>query len=326
MTFAWPPTRMPGMRSLSRRDFSRLVAVSPLLARGMSSPGALPARPLGKIDFQAGILGFGAQRVGEDRSDQSTVDRIVGEGLESGLNYIDTAPNYGFSEERLGRALRGKRDRVFLVSKIETRTRGEALGQIRDSLRKLQTDYLDGVLFHNIGREDRFPDFDELLSANGALGGLLEARKQGMIRHLGCSTHTNPARVLRAFQTAEFALLMCPLNFAARHLYALEEKLLPEARRRNIAVIAMKPLGGPVGRSVGARLGSREDYRATLRYVWGIPGVAVAIIGLRTPEELRQALAAAASFRPLEASELKALAERGKVLAAQWGPLHGPPI
>jgi aryl-alcohol dehydrogenase-like predicted oxidoreductase len=118
---------------------------------------------------------------------------------------------------------------------------------------------------------------------------------------------------------------MCPLNFVTTHIYALEEKLLPEARRRNIAVIAMKVLGGPLARGPGARLDSPQDYRATLRYVWGIPGVALAIIGLRTPQELRQALAAAASFQPFGASELEALTQRGKALAAQWGPLHGPP-
>src|SRR5574340_1548435 len=100
------------MHSITRRDFSLLVAGS-ALARGAQS-AAMPVRPLGRIGFRAAILAFGAQRSGEPRSSQEITDRIVAEGIEQGLNYIDTAPNYGVSEERLGRALKGKRDKVFL--------------------------------------------------------------------------------------------------------------------------------------------------------------------------------------------------------------------
>jgi aryl-alcohol dehydrogenase-like predicted oxidoreductase len=115
---------------------------------------------------------------------------------------------------------------------------------------------------------------------------------------------------------------MCTINFVERHIYAYEEKVLPEARKRNIGVIAMKVLGGPVQK--GARLTSPEDYSATLRYTWGVPGVSVAIIGLRTPEQLRQALAAARVFKPLDRAEMAAVTDRGKKLAAEWGPLRGP--
>ncbi len=312
------------MKTLTRRHFSRLAAASPLLTQNVSAAPGLPARPLGKIDFQAGILGLGAPYTAGPTGEQSAANRLVAEAIDNGLNYIDTAPNYVGSEERLGPALKGRRDRVFLVTKIETNTREKALGQVRESLRRLQTDHLDCVLFHNMARDDRWADIDQALSPQGALGGLLEARKQGLIRHIGCSAHTNPARVLRAFDTGEFELLMCPLNFVERHIYGLEEKLLPEARRRNIAVIAMKVLGGSVKNAPGARLDSEADYQATLRYAWGLPGVSVAIIGLRSPEELRKALAAARAFKPLTASELQALEKRGKLLAAQWGPIHGP--
>ncbi|MBM3956697.1 MAG: aldo/keto reductase, partial [Gemmatimonadetes bacterium] len=208
-------------------------------------------------------------------------------------------------------------------SKIETRTRAEAFEQVRESLRRLQTDYIDCVHFHNIGRDDRWPDLVQVLSEDGALGALVEAKKQGMIRHIGCTTHTFPERTLRAFNTGHIDLIMCVLNFVDRHIYALEEKLLPEARRRNIAVVAMKVLGGPV-KGAGARLGSLDDYQAALRYAWTLPEVATSAIGVRTPEELRQALAAARAFKPLDASEAKVLAERGKLLAAQWGPTRGP--
>jgi aryl-alcohol dehydrogenase-like predicted oxidoreductase len=311
------------MAQFSRRDFTRAAAVSPLALGGARAAGSLPTRRLGKINFQAGILGLGAQHLGDPGVEQAMVDRVIGEAMDNGLNYVDTAPTYNLSEERVGRALKGKRDKVFLVSKVETQARGDVLYQIRDSLRKLQTDYLDCVHIHNISRDDRYPRLDLVLAENGTLGGLLQAKKQGMIRHIGCTSHLRPARALPAFETGEIDLFMCSLNFVERHIYGYEEKVLPEARRRNIGVIAMKVLGGPV-RPAGARLVSPADYRATLRYVWGVPGVAVAIIGIRTPQELRQALEAARAYQPLAPPEISEVTSRGKLLAAQWGPLRGP--
>ena len=310
------------MAQYSRRDFAKVVAASPLAAQASAAAGPIPARRLGRINFQAGILGLGAQHLGDNGVEQSVVDRVIGEGLDNGLNYIDTAPPYNLSEERVGRALKGKRDRVFLVSKVETNAKGDAMYQIRDSLRKLQTGHLDCVHIHNISRDDRNPKLEQALSMNGTLGALLDAKKQGLIRHIGCTSHLRPARALPAFQTGEFELFMCTVNFVERHIYNYEEKVFPEARRRNIGVIAMKVLGGPA--KGGALLAGPEDYRTTLRYVWGVQGVAVAIIGLRTPEELRQALAAARSYQPFSPAEMAAVTERGKQLAAQWGPLRGP--
>jgi len=307
---------------LSRRQFGKLVATAPLAAAVSEAQGSLPTRRLGAINFQASIFGIGAQYLGDPNATQVNCDRVIGEAIDNGVNYIDTAPPYDVSEERIGRALKGKRDKVFLVSKVETQAKGDVMYQLHDSLRKLQTDHLDAVHIHNIARDDRFPDLRQVLSDNGTLGALKEAKKQGIIKHIGCTAHLRPARVLPAFETGEFELFMCNLNFVERHIYGFEEKVLPEARKRNIGVIAMKVLGGPV--KGGARLISPEDYAATLRYVWGIQGVSVAIIGVRTPEELRMALQQARSYKPLDTQEMTSLTERGKQIAAQWGPLRGP--
>lgn len=307
------------MAEWTRRDFGKAFAAAPVLA----GADAMPRRRLGNINFQAGILGLGAQHLGDNGVEQSTVDRVIGEALDNGLNYIDTAPTYNLSEERLGRALKGKRDRVFLVSKVETMTRGDVMYQIRDSLRKLQTDRLDCVHLHNISRDDRYPDLRIALDHKiGALGALIDAKKQGMVRHIGCTSHLRPARVLPVFETGEIELFMCTLNFVERHVYGFEEKVLPEARKRGIGVIAMKVLGGPV--RGGARLMAPDDYQATMRYVWGVPGVAVINLGMRTVEELRTALDTARRFKPLIPEEMSALTAKGKQMAAVWGPLRGP--
>jgi predicted aldo/keto reductase-like oxidoreductase len=295
------------------------MAIAPLAAQARGA--AMPTRTLGKVGFKTGILGFGAQYIAG--TEQDNVNRIVAEGLEAGLNYIDTAPNYGNSETLLGNALRGKRDKVFLATKIERDTREGALAEVRESLVRLQTDHLDCVHFHNIGRDDRWPDYDKLLGKGSALDGLLEAKKQGMIRHIGCSSHTNPAKVIRAFETGEFDLFQVILNFVDHQIYHLEERLLPEARKRNIGIVAMKVLGGPKGRAGGCRI-SEEDRIASMRYVWGIPGVAVSLVGFRTPSELHQAVDAALGYQPLSAVEFTALEARGKAIAEQWGPSRGP--
>jgi aryl-alcohol dehydrogenase-like predicted oxidoreductase len=293
-----------------------------MAAAPAAAAGGIPTRRLGRINFQAGILGIGAQYLGDLEATQSTVDRVVGEAIDNGVNYIDTAPPYNVSEERIGRALKGKRDKVFLVSKVETNAKGDALYQLHDSLRKLQTDHLDCCHVHNISRDDRYPKLEQVLAENGTFGALREAKKQGLIRHIGVTSHLRPARVLPALETGEVELVMCVLNHVERHIYGYEEKVLPECRKRNVGVIAMKVLGGPTGQ--GARLISAQDYQDTLRYVWGVQGLCVAIIGLRTPEELRKALAAARAYQPLTPEEMKGVTERGKRMAAQWGPLRGP--
>jgi aryl-alcohol dehydrogenase-like predicted oxidoreductase len=283
----------------------------------------MPARRLGNINFKAGILGLGAQHLGDDSVEQNLVNRVVAEAIDNGLNYIDTAPPYNRSEERIGIALEGKRDKVFLVTKIETNAGGDVDYQIRDSLRKLKTDYFDAVHIHNVGRTDRYPSMDQMLDRkNGTLGALLEWKKKGVLRHIGATCHMRPARAIPVLETGAIELFMCSVNFVERHIYNFEEKVLPECRKRGVAIIGMKVLGGPV--RGGARLMSAEDYAATLRYAWSVPGLAVAIIGMRNLDELRAGLKAAREFQPLAPAEISSLSMRGKSLAAEWGPLRGP--
>ena len=305
---------------LTRRQFA-LTAAAPLAARAQGTP--LPTRRLGNINFKASIFGIGAQHLGDYDATQANMDRVIGEAIDNGVNYIDTAPPYNLSEERLGHALKGKRDKVFLVSKIETNAKGDVEYQVKDSLHKLQTDYLDCVHMHNVGRTDRYPSLDQMLDRKeGTLGALMELKRKGVIRHIGATCHMRPARAIPVLETGEIELFMCSVNFVERHIYNFEEKVLPECRKRGIGVIGMKVLGGPV--KGGARLMSPDDYAATLRYAWSTPGLAVAIVGVRTPEELRMALKAAREYQPLPGAEMSGLMQRGKTLAAQWGPLRGP--
>ncbi|MBK9167337.1 MAG: aldo/keto reductase [Bryobacterales bacterium] len=312
---------MPDTSALTRRQAVWLTA-SAGVATGAASD-SLPTRPLGRTGFSTSILGLGAQRLGEPIASDADMDRVVAEAVDAGLNYIDTAPTYGLSQERLGHALKGRRDRVFLVTKVQTLARGDVLMQIRDSLRKLGTDHLDCVHIHNLSRDDRYPSLDFALSSEGTLGGLLEAKRLGLTRFIGCTSHFRAGRILPALATGEFDLVMCTLNNVERHIYNFEETVLPECRKRGIGVIAMKVLGGPV-QGPGARLQSPRAYETTLRYVWSLPGVSVAILGLRSPAELKQALAAARAFKPFSETEMSAAIEMGRPVARDWGTLRGP--
>jgi predicted aldo/keto reductase-like oxidoreductase len=308
----------------SRRQFSKLFAGSTVAGKLASGAGTLPRRPLGKIGFQAGIVGLGAQRIADRPMEQSAVDRLIAEALDNGMNYIDTARGYGRSEELLGPALKGKRDQVFLVSKTRSPDRASAMADVEESLRLLKTDHIDAYHIHNFGREERFPDLDKALSEDGVLGALMDAKKQGKIKHIGSTSHMRTERVLKAFDTGEIEIFMCQLNFVERHSYNFEEKVLPEARRRGIAIIGMKVLGGPPRGTPAGRLATSGDYEATLRYVWGLEGVAVAVIGMRSIKELHQAFTTARNFEPMTDGELAKLAVRGREMAKEWGEIRGP--
>jgi predicted aldo/keto reductase-like oxidoreductase len=303
----------------TRRTFAKLLGASPLAAAGN-----MPRRTLGRTGREVGILGLGAQRIA-DRGpmEQSVVDRMIGELIDGGVNYIDTARGYLESERLLGAALAGKRDRVFLVTKTRSPTRDGALAELHESLKLLRTDHVDCVHFHNVARDDRFPDLDAALSEKGVLGGLLEAKRLGMTRHIGCTAHLRPGRVPTVFATGKIDVFMASMNFVERHIYNFEEKVLPEAKRRGIGVVAMKVLGGP-GKGVNSLLPSPEDYHSSLRYCWGLPELSVALIGMRSLEEVRAGLAAARAYRPLSKDEMAHVMERGRTLAKQWGELRGP--
>ncbi|MDE0295351.1 MAG: aldo/keto reductase [Bryobacterales bacterium] len=168
------------------------IAASPLVSSGAA--GALERRPLGKTGIEVGILGIGMSPLGQPGATQEEMNRVIAMAADEGVNYLDAAPIYGMAERRLGPALKGKRDKFVLVSKVEATSNQDATWQIKESLHKMQTDYLDVVHLHNVGRTDRFPDLDVLMGEDGALQALRDAKKEGMIRHIGLTCHLRPAR------------------------------------------------------------------------------------------------------------------------------------
>ena len=318
---------MPG-EGLSRRELGALVATGMTAAGAPATEGALPHRPLGKTGFSVSLLGIGTAPLGEADVTQAEVDRVIASGIDEGINYIDTSPIYGAAEERLGVALKGRRDKVFLVSKVEATSNQDATWQIEESLKKMRTSHLDAVHLHNVGRTDRFPSMEVLLGPDGALEALRAAKKKGSIRHIGLTCHLRPARALPVIETGAIELVMCAANFVDVHTYNFEGTVFAEAARRGLGIVAMKVLGGAEGKGERqkGKLSAPEHYQTAVRYALGIPGLSVAILGMRRLSDLHSALETVRNYRPFSAGEITAIQGEGRRLARVWGPLRGPVV
>ena len=193
-------------------------------------------------------------------------------------------------------------------------------------MRRFGVEYVDAVLLNNIGLFDP----GRLFSTDGALAGLRDAQRDGLLRYVGLSGHMGRDRFAIALDSGEFDIAMPALNFVDRHTYNFEGTVLPVAHKHGAAVVAMKVLGGAVGWDYSTRaqraLLLGDDYEPALHYALGLPDVAAAIVGCRSVEEVRQAKETASRFSPLNEAEIARLLDRGKMLAAQWGTHFGPVV
>lgn len=328
----------------SRREFVRQtgVAVGGLAAAatlGASRPLSggekarrVPQSTLGRTGQRVSRLGIGCGHFGRPHVSVEQVGKILYRGLESGISYIDTAPNYGskqrgFSEEKMGPTIKQIRQQVFLVTKTEEQTAEGTWRLLRQSMRRLKTDYLDLVHLHNVGNEDRFPDLEFMLSSKGALGALLEARQKGVVRFIGASGHLYPSRFHAVLDSGKIDVLMNAVNFICQHTYDFEDKVWSRGRQENLGLVAMKVLGGTGRGGRGFRI-PQHLYTKAIRYALSLPGVHVAVIGVQSVAELDQAAETAAQATPLSEAEAHELARVGLELAGteNWQAAYGTPI
>ncbi len=309
-------------QSITRRDLGKAALAGAALASSAPAAGGLEMRALGKTGLSVGLLGIGTAPLGAPNVDQSTVNDVLSAALDHGVNYLDTAPIYRQAERRLGPALKGRRNKFVVVSKVESTSKQDATWQVQETLQKLGTDYLDLVHLHNVGRTDRFPDLDVLLGPDGALQGLRDLKKEGVIRHIGLTCHLRPQRALPVIETGDIEAVMCAVNFVDVHTYNFEGTVFEAARQKGLGIVAMKILGGQEGD--GAKLSAPEHYEKAVRYALGIPGLSVAIMGVKSVPELLKAVDTVRNFRPLEEDENRLLSQAGKQLAQSWGEHRGP--
>jgi aryl-alcohol dehydrogenase-like predicted oxidoreductase len=303
----------------ARRDFLTTVgalgAGAALVGAGAAvAAGAddVPKRALGRTGVKVSALGCGGHHLG----DLETVDkaiRLVHEAIEAGITFFDNCWEYwdGRAEDWLGRALKGKRDKVFLMTKVCTHGRGAELGMkmLEESLRRLQTDHLDlwqihGVVFDN--------DPELAYRKGGVLEALDKAKKQGKTRFVGFTGHKSPLVHLDMVKRGyPFDTVQMPLNPFDAGFHSFENQVLPELNKRGIAPLGMKPMGGTAA-ALKKGLFKPEEM---LRYAMSLP-VAVTISGMDSLDVLHANLKVARGFKPLTPGEMQALRDRAAPTAA----------
>jgi len=265
-------------------------------------------RPFGKNEsVQISALGFGGHHLG-DAEDQKTASALVNAAIDGGITFFDNCWEYhrGKSEDWMGAALKGKRDRVFLMTKVCTHGRDKdlAMKMLEQSLVRLQTDHLDLWQIHGVCFDN---DPKLFIRKGGAAEALEQAKKQGKVRFAGFTGHKDPAIHLKMLRTGfPFDAVQMPLNPFDATFHSFQQGVLPEAGRRGMAVLGMKPFSG-AGDAVKKGVVTPEE---ALRYAMSIPGVTVTITGMEKPEILQQNLKIAQDFRPMSASEMQTLATR----------------
>ncbi len=292
------------------------AAVTPLRA---DEAAPLPRRKLGRTGVEVGIVGMGLAPLGMGGYSPQEFEATVNTALAAGINYFDVQPNYGKAERYFAPVLRRHREQIFVVTKTWEKTREKALAALTASLETLGIPAVDAMFLNNIG----LFDLDQLFRPDGTFAALKELRRRGQTRFLGLSGHMGAAHFVKTLETGEFDIVMAPLNFVDRHLYSFERDILPAAKKHNVAVVAMKVLGGAASLNYETRkqaaLLPPEEHERAIRFALGLPGMCCAVIGCKDEAEVRAATRAGREYRPLDPAELVALDERGKELAAKWG-------
>ena len=268
--------------------------------------GEMQYRILGRTGERVSAIGLGGWHLGFKQLDEQLVTRIVRSAIDRGITFLDNSWDYneGASEIRMGKALGdGYRKKAFLMTKIDGRSKVEAVRQLDESLRRLRTDHIDLVQHHEI---IRYEDPHRIFGQDGANAALVEARQAGKIRYIGFTGHKDPRIHPHMLEVAReegftFDTVQMPLNVMDAHYRSFERLVLPELVKQNIGVLGMKSLGN------GVILMSRTVTAIEcLQYALSLP-TSVVITGIESMERLERAIEVARSFRPLSDAQREAL-------------------
>lgn len=287
----------------------QIVVPSPTNAQS-----SMPRRPLGRTGATVSLVGIGGYHLGLAKNDNEAT-RIVHAALDHGVDFLDNCWDYhgGESEQRMGRALaNGYRERAFLMTKLDGRTKKSALEQLEQSLTRLRTDRIDLVQIHEV---IRMTDPGLSFQAGGVIEALVEARKAGKVRFIGFTGHKDPSIHLAMLKAADehgfhFDSVQMPLNVMDAHYRSFEKAVLPVAIAKGTGVLGMKPLGA--GKILETKAVTPLE---CLHYAMNLP-TAVVITGCESVGVLEQAIHAALTFEPLKPDAIAALLARTEPLAA----------
>lgn len=266
----------------------------------------IPRRDLGRTGATVSAIGLGGYHLGSVKSEREA-ERIVHEALDAGIDFFDNAWEYheGESEKRLGKALEGRRQQAFMMTKscVHGRDKKVALKQLDQSLRRLKTDYLDLWQIHEVVYDD---EPDRYFGESGGIEALEQARRDGKVRFIGFTGHKHPSIHLDMLSHGyRFDTCQLPLNVFDASYRSFEQLVLPELLRQNIAPIGMKSLCG-IGLPAKKKAVSAEE---AIRYAMSLP-VATTVCGIDSLKVLRQNLEIARGFKPMSKRDMAALRKR----------------
>jgi len=276
---------------------------------------------LGRTNEQVSAIGLGGFHIGHPSTPDRDAIALIHSAIDRGITFMDNSWDYnaGMSELRMGRALsvNGYRDRVFLMTKIDGRTKNAFDAQLTESMNRLLTDRLDLVQFHENIRPD---DADRIFAPGGALEAAIAARDAGKVRYIGFTGHKDPAYHLHMLELADqhgfaFDTVQMPLNVFDAHYKSFAAAVIPVAQAHDLGILAMKTFGDASLLESGL-----VDPIDMLHYGLNLP-TSVVITGIDKPAILDQAIAAATSFAPLSADAVAAILAKTKD-AARDGSLE----
>lgn len=272
-------------------------------------------RELGSTGEKVSAIGLGGWHLALKYVDEPLAIKIVRSAIDRGITFMDNCWDYneGASEIRMGKALRdGYRDRVFLMTKIDGRSKKEATRQLAESLKRLKVDTIDLVQHHEILR---FEDPHRIFDDEGANAVLLKAKKEGKVRYIGFTGHKDPRIHLYMLEVAaehgfRFDTVQMPLSVMDAHYRSFEKQVLPELVRNKIGVLGMKSMAN------GVLLKSNTVKPIEcLHYALNLP-TSVVITGIDSMEILDQAFEAVRTFRPMTTNEVELLLKKTVSAAA----------
>jgi aryl-alcohol dehydrogenase-like predicted oxidoreductase len=270
--------------------------------------GGMQYRTLGRTGAKVSLIGIGGYHIGQPRDPRDGI-AIIRTAIDNGVTFMDNSWDYhlGESEIRMGNALRdGYRDKVFLMTKVDGRTRSTVDWQLDESLKRLQTDHVDLLQIHEVIRDN---DPDRVFGKDGAIEALLAAKKSGKIRFFGFTGHKTPAMLLKMIRLADqygvtFDTVQMPLNVMDAHYDSFQRNVLPVALEKNMGVIAMKSFGD------NFILQSKTvTPLQALHYTMNLP-ISTLVVGCEWMVFLQQALNAVSTFRPLTENEVTGILAR----------------
>jgi predicted aldo/keto reductase-like oxidoreductase len=296
---------------MDRRQFLQTAAATTVitsLTKNFSQAAdtaTVPMRTLGRSGEKVSIVGLGGYHLGMQSDEQESI-RIIRSGLDHGINFLDNCWDYngGQSEIRMGKALRdGYRQKAFLMTKIDGQTAQAANQQLEESLRRLQTDHIDLLQFHEVIRDT---DPARIFAEGAGMEAVIAAKKAGKVRYIGFTGHKSPDIHLKMLETAfahdfTFDAVQMPLNVMDAHFDSFEKKVLPILVKHEIGVLGMKPMGDKL--ILNSKTATATE---CLHYAMNLP-TSVVITGCDSMEILKQALDAAHSFKPMSSTEVASL-------------------